>query len=130
MPIHLRRSLQYLFSTSGGIFTLLLLVSFALRLYGLQWDQGGLYHPDERQILMTASRLELPSSWNQFLDPEKNHFGGGTFGGDVGPLMTRQSRRGRHHRTGMLSKYSHRKHSKIGFQKFFISVLLHYVNLY
>ena len=70
MPTHLRRGLQYFFSTSGGIFTLLLLVSFALRVYGFQWDQGGLYHPDERQILMTASRLELPSSWGQFLDAE------------------------------------------------------------
>ncbi|MQG21743.1 MAG: hypothetical protein FI725_07155 [SAR202 cluster bacterium] len=70
MPTYLRRSLQYVFSTSEGIFTLLLVVAFAIRIYGVQWDQGGLYHPDERQILMTASRLELPSTWAQFLDPK------------------------------------------------------------
>jgi len=32
----------------------------ALRLYGLHWDGGFLYHPDERQILVVANRLAFP----------------------------------------------------------------------
>jgi len=31
-----------------------------LRLYGLSWDEGYFFHPDERQILMVTERLSLP----------------------------------------------------------------------
>ncbi len=36
---------------------LLLALALGLRLYGLNWDQGGLFHPDERFILWCASEL-------------------------------------------------------------------------
>ncbi len=43
---------------------LFLLLSFALavRLYGINWDQGGLFHPDERAFLFQVERLEFPDS--------------------------------------------------------------------
>ncbi|MBI2916833.1 MAG: glycosyltransferase family 39 protein [Chloroflexi bacterium] len=47
----------------GGI----LLLALALRLYGLDWDQGQLYHPDERAIFMKVEGLRLPTSLDQFL---------------------------------------------------------------
>ncbi len=42
-------------------------LGFALRLYGLQWDQGNSIHPDERQILFTVMKLAWPRSWGEFL---------------------------------------------------------------
>ena len=54
----------------SGLFVLvLLMVAFALRVYGLNWDHGLFFHPDERQILMVASRVSWPSSWTEFLSP-------------------------------------------------------------
>ncbi len=41
---------------------LLLLVALVLRLHGMNWDGGRLFHPDERQVLMVAERLALPST--------------------------------------------------------------------
>ena len=38
----------------------LLVVAFLLRIYGLDWDRGHYFHPDERQILMVASALSWP----------------------------------------------------------------------
>ena len=35
-------------------------VALGLRLYGLDWDQGHLFHPDERAILMKLSELRFP----------------------------------------------------------------------
>lgn len=44
-----------------GLFVLL---SFALaiRIYGINWDQGGLFHPDERAFLFQVERIEFPES--------------------------------------------------------------------
>ncbi len=49
-----------------GLFVLALL----LRLYGLNWDQGNNFHPDERQILFHVTALAWPNSWAQFLDAQ------------------------------------------------------------
>jgi len=38
----------------------ILLVALALRLYGLAWDEGLLFHPDERQIYMQVDQLAFP----------------------------------------------------------------------
>ncbi|MFN8534252.1 MAG: DUF2298 domain-containing protein [Dehalococcoidia bacterium] len=44
-----------------GLPTAIFAVALALRLLGLNWDSGGMYHPDERFILMTVEgRLGLP----------------------------------------------------------------------
>lgn len=49
----------------------LLLVAFVLRVYQVNWDQGHLYHPDERFILMSAAaiHLTLPFSIDQLVGP-------------------------------------------------------------
>lgn len=41
-----------------------------LRLYNLNWDQGGHLHPDERAIVMNVVKLEFPQTFNSFLSPE------------------------------------------------------------
>src|SRR5437762_11186889 len=38
----------------------LLVVAFALRVFGVDWDQGHLFHPDERYIIMTTEGVRLP----------------------------------------------------------------------
>ena len=52
----------------------LLLVALALRVYQVDWDQGHLYHPDERYILMTTASLSLswPLSLPQLLSPQSS----------------------------------------------------------
>ncbi len=47
----------------------LTLLALALRLYGLNWDQGNSFHPDERQIMFHVTGLSWPSSLTQLLDP-------------------------------------------------------------
>ncbi|MEE9284411.1 MAG: hypothetical protein V3V35_01645, partial [Dehalococcoidia bacterium] len=49
-------------STRGHLLALALIIGLALffRLYGINWDQGGLYHPDERAILMRVNDLSFP----------------------------------------------------------------------
>lgn len=44
----------------------------ALRLYGLAWDGGMLFHPDERHILVVANGLAFPPrhAWGTLLSPE------------------------------------------------------------
>lgn len=48
---------------------LILALSAALRLYGLDWDEGHWLHPDERQIYFIALDLGWPSSLAQALSP-------------------------------------------------------------
>lgn len=48
----------------------LCLCGLLLRLYGLDWDQGNSFHPDERQLLFHVTALGWPKSWTQFLDPK------------------------------------------------------------
>ena len=48
----------------------LALLGLALRLYGLNWDQGNNFHPDERQILFRVMDLSWPNSIAQFFDPQ------------------------------------------------------------
>ena len=38
----------------------ILIIASILRLYGIQWDQGGLFHPDERAILFHVNDLSFP----------------------------------------------------------------------
>ena len=54
------------------------LLGLALRLYGLNWDQGNSFHPDERQIMFHVTVLSWPHSVAQFFDvvnsPLNPHF--------------------------------------------------------
>ena len=43
---------------------------FLLRLLGLNWDQGNLFHPDERQLLMISQKLSINN-----LDPNWYNYG-------------------------------------------------------
>ena len=45
---------------SNNFYLVLLVISaigFLIRLSGLNWDQGNLFHPDERQLLMISQNL-------------------------------------------------------------------------
>ena len=52
----------------------IVVVALGLRLYGIDWDQGHLYHPDERAILMRVVDLEFPAAGNlsDLLDAEES----------------------------------------------------------
>ena len=41
-----------------------LVLALAMRFYGIDWDRGFLFHPDERAILMNTNDLALPSITN------------------------------------------------------------------
>ena len=41
-----------------------MVLALALRFYGIDWDHGFLFHPDERAILMNTNDLALPSITN------------------------------------------------------------------
>src|SRR3954470_15886479 len=57
---------------NGFIVGAILLVALALRLYNVNWDDGHLFHPDERFILMTTSGLQIawPLNLSQLLSPQ------------------------------------------------------------
>jgi len=48
------------------------LLGLTLRIYGVNWDQGNSFHPDERQILFHVTALSWPANVAQFLDPLKS----------------------------------------------------------
>jgi hypothetical protein len=52
------------------LLVLILAAGAALRLYGLNWDDGHWLHPDERQIYFTALDLGWPDSLAQALSPD------------------------------------------------------------
>ncbi|MEW6233500.1 MAG: hypothetical protein AB1566_14470, partial [Chloroflexota bacterium] len=51
---------------------LILLAAAGLRVYGIDWDQGHYFHPDERWLLMVTEGTSLPSSLAQALDPSRS----------------------------------------------------------
>ena len=53
---------------------LILLLALALRLFGINWDQGGLFHPDERAILFRVNDMSWPplSDLGVLLDVEES----------------------------------------------------------
>ena len=60
---------------------LILLLALALRVYGINWDQGGLFHPDERAFLGQVYNLEFPErdEWSNLTDPELSTLNPGSF---------------------------------------------------
>ncbi|MCL0031931.1 DUF2298 domain-containing protein, partial [Dehalococcoidia bacterium] len=53
-------SLDFIGSFGYLMPVLILTIASILRLYGIQWDNGGLFHPDERAILFHVSDLSFP----------------------------------------------------------------------
>ena len=52
------------------VLAVILVVAAAFRFYGLAWDGGYVFHPDERKILLVASELHLPSNIPDFFSSE------------------------------------------------------------
>ena len=52
------------------ILVLILLVAAVFRFYGIAWDSGYLFHPDERKIILVADGLRLPSNPLEFFSTE------------------------------------------------------------
>lgn len=50
----------------------ILALALFLRLEGISWDEGFLFHPDERQILVTVDQLSFPwpPDWGLLLSPQ------------------------------------------------------------
>jgi len=51
-------------------FLFILILAAALRFYGLDWDRGYLFHPDERQILLVVSNLHFPRLPLEIFSPD------------------------------------------------------------
>ncbi len=51
-------------------FAIILFIAAVFRLYGLAWDGGYLFHPDERKILLVASELRLPANLAEFFSAD------------------------------------------------------------
>ena len=47
-----------------------MVLALFLRLYGLDWDRGFFFHPDERQILMVVDRLAFPRDLRALMTPD------------------------------------------------------------
>lgn len=45
------------------------LVALLIRLHGIAWDGGYLFHPDERFIVQVAGEIALPATWTEVLTP-------------------------------------------------------------
>ncbi|MBT4126940.1 MAG: hypothetical protein HOE43_11170 [Chloroflexi bacterium] len=60
---------------------LILLVAVVLRIYGINWDQGGLFHPDERAFLSQVYNLQFPEGdeWSKLTDPQASTLNPGSF---------------------------------------------------
>ena len=60
---------------------LILLLAIALRIYGINWDQGGLFHPDERAFLLQVNNLQFPEGdqWGDITDPQASTLNPGSF---------------------------------------------------
>jgi len=60
---------------------LILLLAIVLRVYGINWDQGGLFHPDERAFLSQVYDLQFPEGeqWGDITDPEASTLNPGSF---------------------------------------------------
>jgi len=50
--------------SSHAALTLILILAFLLRMYGINWDSGYHFHPDERMLIMVTERIEFFSQLN------------------------------------------------------------------
>jgi YYY domain-containing protein len=68
------------FSTRYALIAILLL-AIVLRVYGINWDQGGLFHPDERAFLSQVYDLQFPEGdeWSGLTNPDTSTLNPGSF---------------------------------------------------
>lgn len=50
----------------------IILFAFALRVYGINWDQNQHLHPDERFLTMTVDTMVWPKTISEYLDPSQS----------------------------------------------------------
>lgn len=62
--------MRKLFSWELLALFVILVGAAAFRWTGLAWDNGYLFHPDERQIVLVISNLQLPQSLSEFFSPD------------------------------------------------------------
>lgn len=68
---------------SALLLVFILVVSFAIRVYGINWDASQHLHPDERFLTMVATAVHLPTSFTEYMDPLRsplNPYNNGGFG--------------------------------------------------
>jgi len=77
----IQRSVMGMSTLTAVLLALILIVALGLRLYGINWDQGGLFHPDERAFLSQVYDLEVPegSEWRLIFNPEQSTLNPGSF---------------------------------------------------
>ena len=51
-----------------GIGIVIFLLACALRLYGINWDQGTHTHPDERFLTMVVNKIDWPTNISEYFD--------------------------------------------------------------
>jgi hypothetical protein len=56
--------------SSNKLLFLIVVLSLAVRLFGLNWDQGQHLHPDERFLTMVSSSIKLPSDIYDYFVPQ------------------------------------------------------------
>lgn len=65
------------------LLALTIFLGFSLRIFNINWDNGYIFHPDERAIIMTVDKLIYPTSAEGFLSPQSsfnpNFFAYGNF---------------------------------------------------
>lgn len=57
-----------------ALLIILVIVTLALRLYGVQWDQNHHLHPDERFLTMVGNAFKTPSTFIEYLNPQVSTF--------------------------------------------------------
>ncbi|MFL2665505.1 MAG: DUF2298 domain-containing protein [Dehalococcoidia bacterium] len=67
--------------TTTSILFLIIFFTLLVRLYGINWDNGTLFHPDERAMLSQVYDISFPEGreWNDFFDAEKSTLNPGSF---------------------------------------------------
>jgi len=57
------------FLSKHFLLLIIIILGFSLRIYNINWDDGGQMHPDERAIVMSTLSLHFPQSFSEFLSP-------------------------------------------------------------
>ncbi len=64
--------MKLIFSKEKLILFLILILAAFFRFYNVNWDGGHQLHPDERAIVMTVDKLQIPKNFSDFLRPESS----------------------------------------------------------
>ena len=70
--VRLRTELRRLGTRPLVVLVAIVLVGAGFRLYGVDWDDGGHLHPDERYLTIVADHVDWPASPTQYFDVESS----------------------------------------------------------